>query len=67
MCVSASDLPSVEVTGQKLVMNALRRDGFSCTFDHSFNGECTPCQVGTYGDTAGGGCHSCPRGRLVNY
>lgn len=62
-CVSPSSLPHMEVRENIEIAESLGRDGFNCTFDQQFNSICTPCRVGTYGDTVEGGCFPCPRGK----
>ncbi|PIK36582.1 hypothetical protein BSL78_26593, partial [Apostichopus japonicus] len=58
-CASASTAPSISAGGSLDIGVALGKDGFNCTlYDYDFN--CSPCGIGTYGDTITGGCHSCP-------
>ncbi|XP_071822273.1 uncharacterized protein [Apostichopus japonicus] len=60
-CASASTAPSISAGGSLDIGVALGKDGFNCTlYDYDF--DCSPCGIGTYGDTITGGCHSCPIG-----
>lgn len=62
-CASASTAPSISAGGSLDIGVALGKDGFNCTlYDYDF--DCSPCGIGTYGDTITGGCHSCPIGKV---
>ncbi|PIK44904.1 hypothetical protein BSL78_18242 [Apostichopus japonicus] len=59
-CVNPLNLPTVKVERASIAQE-LHIDGFNCiTFLEYSN--CTPCTIGTYGDTVVGGCHPCPVG-----
>ena len=44
-----------------LIWQLFSKDGFNCTVDKE-GLSCTPCGIGTYGDTVHGECLPCPIG-----